>query len=47
MARARKDQAEQRRRQILEAAVRVFARGGYTGSRVGDIAREGRGPLFL
>ena len=40
MARARKDQAEQRRRQILEAAVRVFARGGYTGSRVGDIARE-------
>lgn len=31
---------EERRRQILEAAVRVFARSGYHGSRVGDIAEE-------
>jgi len=31
---------EDRRRQILEAAVRVFARNGYHGSRVGDIAEE-------
>ena len=31
---------EERRRQILEAAVRVFARTGYHGSRVGDIAEE-------
>ena len=31
---------EERRRQILDAAVRVFARSGYHGSRVGDIAQE-------
>jgi TetR/AcrR family transcriptional regulator, fatty acid metabolism regulator protein len=31
---------EDRRRQILDAAVRVFARSGYHGSRVGDIATE-------
>jgi AcrR family transcriptional regulator len=31
---------EERRRQILDAAVRVFARTGYHGSRVGDIAEE-------
>ena len=31
---------EDRRRSILDAAVRVFARGGYHGSRVGDIATE-------
>jgi len=31
---------EERRRQILAAAVRVFARSGYHGSRVGDIAGE-------
>jgi TetR/AcrR family fatty acid metabolism transcriptional regulator len=31
---------EDRRRQILDAAVRVFARNGYHGSRVGDIATE-------
>ena len=29
-----------KRRQILDAAVRVFARSGYHGSRVGDIATE-------
>jgi TetR/AcrR family transcriptional regulator, fatty acid metabolism regulator protein len=29
-----------RRRQILDAAVRVFARRGYHGSRVGEIAEE-------
>ena len=29
-----------KRTQILEAAVRVFARRGYHGSRVGDIAEE-------
>jgi AcrR family transcriptional regulator len=32
--------ATDRRRLILDAAVRVFARGGYHGSRVGDIATE-------
>ena len=31
---------EERRRQILAAAVRVFARSGYHGSRVSDIAEE-------
>jgi TetR/AcrR family fatty acid metabolism transcriptional regulator len=31
---------EEKRRLILGAAVRVFARGGYHGSRVGDIASE-------
>jgi TetR/AcrR family fatty acid metabolism transcriptional regulator len=31
---------EEKRRQILDAAVRVFARGGYHGSRVGEIASE-------
>jgi AcrR family transcriptional regulator len=32
--------AEDRRRRILDAAVRVFAAQGYEASRVGDIARE-------
>ena len=31
---------EGKRKQILDAAVRVFARSGYHGSRVGDIAAE-------
>jgi AcrR family transcriptional regulator len=31
---------EEKRRQILAAAVRVFAREGFHGSRVGDVARE-------
>jgi AcrR family transcriptional regulator len=31
---------EERRRAILAAAVRVFARSGYHGARVGDIAEE-------
>ena len=31
---------EEKRKQILDAAVRVFARTGYHGSRVGDIAEE-------
>jgi TetR/AcrR family transcriptional regulator, fatty acid metabolism regulator protein len=31
---------EQKRKVILDAAVRVFARSGYHGSRVGDIAAE-------
>jgi TetR/AcrR family fatty acid metabolism transcriptional regulator len=31
---------EEKRRTILDAAVRVFARSGYHGARVGDIARE-------
>jgi TetR/AcrR family transcriptional regulator, fatty acid metabolism regulator protein len=32
--------AEDRRRRILDAAVRVFAAQGYEASRVGDVARE-------
>src|SRR5207344_1586094 len=32
--------AEEKRRQILDAAVRVFARRGFHTSRVGDIAEE-------
>jgi TetR/AcrR family transcriptional regulator, fatty acid metabolism regulator protein len=32
--------AEDRQRQILSAAVRVFARQGYEATRVGDIAKE-------
>jgi TetR/AcrR family fatty acid metabolism transcriptional regulator len=31
---------EDKRRQLLDAAVRVFARKGFHGSRVGDIAEE-------
>lgn len=31
---------EEKRRQILAAAVRVFARKGYHGARVGDIAED-------
>jgi TetR/AcrR family transcriptional regulator, fatty acid metabolism regulator protein len=31
---------EEKRRQILDAAVRVFARSGYHDSRVGDIAKD-------
>jgi AcrR family transcriptional regulator len=36
----RQTSAEEKRRQILEAAVRVFARRGFHTSRVGDIAEE-------
>ena len=32
--------AEDKRRQILDAAVRVFARQGYEASPVGDVAKE-------
>jgi AcrR family transcriptional regulator len=32
--------SEEKRKTLLEAAVRVFARTGYHGSRVGDIAEE-------
>jgi AcrR family transcriptional regulator len=32
--------ADERRRQILDAAVRVFARAGYAGCRVADVAEE-------
>ena len=32
--------ADDRRQQILDAAVRVFARQGYEASRVGDVAKE-------
>ena len=31
---------DDKRRQILDAAVRVFARQGYEASRVGDVAKE-------
>ena len=37
---ARSDRQADRRRQILEAAVKVFARHGFHGSRVGDVAEE-------
>jgi TetR/AcrR family transcriptional regulator, fatty acid metabolism regulator protein len=37
---ARARQGEDRRRQILDAAVRAFARSGYEACRVGDIATE-------
>ena len=33
-------EATDRRRELVEAAVRVFARKGFHGSRVGDIAEE-------
>jgi TetR/AcrR family transcriptional regulator, fatty acid metabolism regulator protein len=36
----RADRQADRRRQILEAAVKVFAEKGFHGSRVGDIAEE-------
>ena len=39
-ARARRLPAEERKRQILDAAVRVFARLGFTGTGTADIARE-------
>ena len=38
--RERQAGAEEKRRQILDAAVRVFARRGFHTSRVGDIAEE-------
>jgi TetR/AcrR family transcriptional regulator, fatty acid metabolism regulator protein len=38
--RARAGGSEEKRRQILDAAVRVFARRGFHTSRVGDIAEE-------
>ena len=38
--RDRQGGAEEKRRQILDAAVRVFARRGFHASRVGDIAEE-------
>ena len=37
---ARRDGAADKRRLILDAAIRVFARTGYYNSRVSDIARE-------
>jgi TetR/AcrR family transcriptional regulator, fatty acid metabolism regulator protein len=37
---ARADRQADRRRQILEAAVHVFARKGFHASRVGDVAEE-------
>jgi TetR/AcrR family transcriptional regulator, fatty acid metabolism regulator protein len=40
MATARQSNAADKRRQILDAAVRVFARRGFNGCRVSDIADE-------
>src|SRR5215210_7140765 len=40
MATARSQAAADKRRQILDAAVRVFARQGFHGCRVSDIADE-------
>jgi TetR/AcrR family transcriptional regulator, fatty acid metabolism regulator protein len=37
---ARADRQADRRRQILDAAVKVFARSGFHGARVGDVAEE-------
>jgi AcrR family transcriptional regulator len=37
---AQRTQVEDKRRLLLDAAVRVFARKGYHASRVGDIAEE-------
>ena len=37
---ARADRRTDRRRQILDAAVKVFATSGFHGARVGDIAEE-------
>ena len=37
---ARADRQADRRRQILDAAVKVFARNGFHKARVGDIARR-------
>jgi TetR/AcrR family fatty acid metabolism transcriptional regulator len=37
---ARRRQAADKRKLILDAAIKVFARKGYHGSRVSDIARE-------
>src|SRR3954447_24034580 len=39
--------AEGKRRQILQAAVRVFAARGYEASRVGDVAKEAGGAYGL
>ena len=39
-ARALAEQTIDRRRELLDAAVRVFARKGFHASRVGDIAEE-------
>src|SRR5258706_15396606 len=39
-ARALAERTIDRRRDLLDAAVRVFARKGFHGSRVGDIAEE-------
>jgi TetR/AcrR family fatty acid metabolism transcriptional regulator len=36
----RAERKADRRRQILDAAVRVFARSGFHGARVGDVAEE-------
>ena len=40
MAETKPVAAEDKRRQLLDAAVRVFARKGFHASRVGDIAEE-------
>jgi TetR/AcrR family transcriptional regulator, fatty acid metabolism regulator protein len=40
MLRGLAEQTIDRRRELLDAAVRVFARKGFHGSRVGDIAEE-------
>src|SRR2546426_5990279 len=40
MLRALADAAIDRRRELLDAAVRVFARKGFRAARVGDIAEE-------
>lgn len=39
-SRVRSNRGRDKRQIILEAAIKVFARAGYHGSRVSDIARE-------
>src|SRR3989442_1797035 len=39
-ATARRHQAEERREQILDAALRVFSEKGFAGASIRDIARE-------
>lgn len=50
MTRPRRADPEVRRRQVLDAAVRVFARKGFAATRIEDVAAEagiGKGSVYL